>query len=223
MTAPERTQRPDWRTYSRRDQCVSLHEGGHALVAASQKIGVSEATIDPDDRSAGHVVFSRLAGLPAKLGGMIAERLAWGEWNRRMIDGAANDLTSAAAIFRTESKLVTDVRASDPLLASRLPPPVEFARFQIDETARMMALHWRALEAIAEALLVDRRISGERVAELFAAHPPYDEPNPNRPWFDEDADLILSLLMVPKGTAWTAEDTMRILAVYDAAFSLWAS
>ena len=166
MEEPVALQRPGAITDPRR--LTAYHEAGHAVMAQLCGRRLTEVEIVGDEDHSGSVQSLRFAdehgsvhdpALPTApierrllctAAGMVAENLATGrqEW-----DESCEDLDAAVHLAM---KVVGD--------CERVVPYLEIVR---EHTEELLRGQWRAVEALADALVERRRMSGEEVRRLL--------------------------------------------------------
>ena len=160
------------RKSTKRLSCTAHHEAGHAVAASMLALRVQRASIEPaedylgivshprwpkhltDALQFGRPTLSQIARLEAHvivlLAGGIAERQYRGRSNRV---GAADDLHKAVDIVMALSGNAKESSAYLTLLHCR--------------AESLVQVHWGAIEAVAQALLSTKTLTGAEVERLI--------------------------------------------------------
>jgi hypothetical protein len=157
------------------DAFVAYHEAGHAVAAWCLKLKVPSVTIVPDDDSAGHVESEREdqsicdaidRGDRWDTSRFMAEKLVMGLQAGRV----AQQRYSARSVRRRHyandlSKCVALLLKYDP---DRVKPNARLHRLLLDQwTESLIEQHWHLVEAVAEALLERRELSGTELLKVI--------------------------------------------------------
>ncbi|NOT01033.1 MAG: hypothetical protein HOP29_10435 [Phycisphaerales bacterium] len=144
---------------------IAYHEAGHAVIGRAHDPRIVRATIVPDAGRRGHVEFDRVptdavAGLSVFLAGPMAEH-----YLRTRTFAGLNGRPSF------------DVHASDDWsrMLSYLPTAFHWRDnstfcLAFERTAGLLIYHWDHVEAVADALLTHKTITGAYVTALLSKH-----------------------------------------------------
>ena len=127
---------------------IAAHEAGHALAAVLLGMKIDYATIEPTERTWGHVVF---AGASTE-----AERMA-----------TVNTVPVISETRQAIRQFLEGIRASEPQTSFR-EARRKVSRFLAD-TESLLLKHQRAINAIADELIRRRRLSGPEIERLVGA------------------------------------------------------
>jgi len=161
---------------------TAYHEAGHAVVRARLGLSLRRVTVKPTPGTLGHVEG---ASLPRWLCNMMEAEDPWNHaWAVRRILHEITSLHAGALAERIKTKQALDVEGAqsdrDQALdfASTVTPdsyPKEmralWAWLEL-RASRLLREHWKAVEAVAQALLEQQALTGNQVLTVIAKADP---------------------------------------------------
>ncbi len=159
------------------------HEAGHAVAFAILRLSLAAATIKPGDRGGGHVeikpkgrrLFKKVRGqdafiknnkphiptlrkqLVACAAGSYAQQWYCRKSGERCAGGDASDFAAATKIAEQIAAVANGRETVDWLI-----------RWSEGEALRLVVHHWRAIEAVAAALLERETVGAREIHELVS-------------------------------------------------------